>query len=790
MQRRIEKLEDRQLLAVGVSPSAAALTAEAAGAASRAGILSSAHPATVAQVVVTNIADGDSAPSVAKGTDFGSVLQGAAGPTRTYVVRNAGAAVLTLGAVSVPPGYALVHPLAAKLAPRASATFSVRLITTAAGVESGRISFATNDSDNNPFSFAVTGTVVAAVPQISVSGQGQNIPINSPTPSAANGTDFGSALQGAAAPTRTYTIRNPGGAPLILGAPTVPAGFAITKSWLGAVAPGKSDTLVIQLKTAAAGTFGGNVVFADTVPGQSPFSFAITGTVSPAPRIDVKGLQGLDIANGDTTPSATDGTNFGQAVFEQQVTRTFTILDQGAGSLALAGNPLVKITGPQASDFQVVQQPAATVAPGGSTTFAVEFTPRAMGTRSATVVITDNAAGVNATYQFWIAGTTLATPPVVNAAPAAGLRVRQVLPQYAGTGVYDTLYLPTDWVPGKLYPVIVEWAPNQWGAPTNTTGTPDDTQMGYYESGGSGFIWVTMPCINTTTNPPSLQTWWWGNGNYADPQGVQLDAAYAKAALIQILQNYGGNPAEVFATGFSRGAIATSYIGLSTDSMADIWLGFIPHAWEDANTADLHRTNGRATFITAGQYDGGEASSYAAYQYLTSQGDPTQFNVIPGIPHTDTWLRDDAAPTSLAIRQELRTWIATVIATHPGTHSICGTVLDGNGQPVPNVRIQSGDTHWTYTDANGNYQLAGLVNSSRTLTATLGQAVASMNVTMAGHDVLGENFTLVQGSSPSMVAGSAGSVANALAAAGGSAGDASQQQSNAQATDAVLARMG
>ena len=49
----------------------------------------------------------------------------------------------------------------------------------------------------------------------------------------------------------------------------------------------------------------------------------------------------------------------------------------------------------------------------------------------------------------------LAIPPLETGQPAAGKRVRQVLPAYRETSVYHSVYLPTDWQPGKRYPVIV-----------------------------------------------------------------------------------------------------------------------------------------------------------------------------------------------------------------------------------------------------------------------------------------------------------------------------------------------
>ena len=54
-----------------------------------------------------------------------------------------------------------------------------------------------------------------------------------------------------------------------------------------------------------------------------------------------------------------------------------------------------------------------------------------------------------------------AMPIMTEGRPAAGKFVKQVAPEYQGTEVYHALYLPTDWVAGKLYPVIVEYAGNR-----------------------------------------------------------------------------------------------------------------------------------------------------------------------------------------------------------------------------------------------------------------------------------------------------------------------------------------
>jgi alpha-tubulin suppressor-like RCC1 family protein len=126
--------------------------------------------------------------------------------------------------------------------------------------------------------------------------------------------------------------------------------------------------------------------------------------VPPFPRMNLAG-NGLSIANGDVTPSLTDGTDFGTILVQGgAVVRTFTIQNTGTAPLNLTGAPKVVVTGAQAAEFAVTAQPASPVAAGGSTTFQVTFSPSAGGVRSATLSITNNEVA-NTPYMVAIRGT-------------------------------------------------------------------------------------------------------------------------------------------------------------------------------------------------------------------------------------------------------------------------------------------------------------------------------------------------------------------------------------------------
>src|SRR5437588_6143099 len=63
-----------------------------------------------------------------------------------------------------------------------------------------------------------------------------------------------------------------------------------------------------------------------------------------SPEIDVQG-NGNSIADGDTTPQATDGTDFGTVSLGNALSHTFTILNTGTSPLNLIGTPKVQISG-------------------------------------------------------------------------------------------------------------------------------------------------------------------------------------------------------------------------------------------------------------------------------------------------------------------------------------------------------------------------------------------------------------------------------------------------------------
>lgn len=255
------------------------------------------------------------------------------------------------------------------------------------------------------------------------------------------------------------------------------------------------------------------------------------------------------------------------------------------------------------------------------------------------------------------------TPPMTEADPAPGTRIRQTIAAYRHTQVYHALYLPADWKPaGKHYPVLIEYAGN--GPYSNAygdtcTGCVEDCNLGYGISAGQGWIWACLPFVSEdhACRARHNQRQWWGD--------VEATVSYCKAAVAEICQTYGGDPSAVFLAGFSRGAIACNFIGLYDDEIAGVWKAFIahshydgvrpwPYAGSDRPSAArrLARLQGRPQFIS---HEGSVQETRAYLQEAAPDGAFT-FQALPYRNHTDTWaLRD------IPERNTLRTWVQNVL---------------------------------------------------------------------------------------------------------------------------------
>jgi len=252
----------------------------------------------------------------------------------------------------------------------------------------------------------------------------------------------------------------------------------------------------------------------------------------------------------------------------------------------------------------------------------------------------------------------LNTPVTVDDDPAPGRRVGIVAPEYSGTEVHHSLYLPADWERGGAYPIIAEYpgnGPHGNARGDTCTGKVEDCNLGYGLSGGSGFIWVCLPFVSADGRRNQLQ--WWGD--------VEATVGYCRSVVTGLFENYGGDPARVFMAGFSRGSIACNFIGLHDDEIASLWRGFICHSHYDgvrkwpypgsdrpAAAERLARLGDRPQFISQ------EVSVEETRRYLDQTGAKGEFTfqAIPYRNHTDSWVLRDILERAAA-----REWLAQML---------------------------------------------------------------------------------------------------------------------------------
>jgi hypothetical protein len=256
----------------------------------------------------------------------------------------------------------------------------------------------------------------------------------------------------------------------------------------------------------------------------------------------------------------------------------------------------------------------------------------------------------------------LVVPVTGSGAPAPGLRVRATTAGWEGTAVHHTLYLPSDWRPEIPLPVIVEYAGN--GGYANRLGDVSDgsvegSVLGYGLSAGRGFLWLVLPFVERAPAPARNAAKWWGD--------VAETKRYCLATVRDVCRRFGGDPRRVVLVGFSRGAIACTYVGLHDDEIAQLWCGFLAHSHfegefkhpapdQAAWPGRLRRIGPRPLFVSQ---EVSTAKTAAAIAATGIAGDFT-FVDFPFPNHSARWSLCD-----VPLRQTARAWLQRVIREKP-----------------------------------------------------------------------------------------------------------------------------
>jgi subtilisin family serine protease len=266
------------------------------------------------------ITNNDGSPSTADHTHFGTVSSVGGAINRVFTIENTGSGNLQLtgSPLVMISGTGASHFVVESMpgnaiAPSRSGTFTVRFLPKAVGSFNATISIPNNDVDENPASFAITGTASwNTTPEIRIRGNGLEIVNNDTTPSPHDHTSFGQVTASGGVIERIFTIDNIGSGDLRLtGSPAVvlsgsgASQFSVQALPSATISPGRSTTFALRFRPTSNGTFAAMVSLTNTDGDENLTTFAINGSANIPTRDDLpNSFPGRTVDRISNTPAA------------------------------------------------------------------------------------------------------------------------------------------------------------------------------------------------------------------------------------------------------------------------------------------------------------------------------------------------------------------------------------------------------------------------------------------------------------------------------------------------------
>lgn len=312
---------------------------------------------------------------------FASTDVSVADATQTITLSNPGTAPLTITALAVtgadPSDFTQTHTCTGTVAAAGSCTITVTFNPIAAGTRTASVSV-TDNAAASPQTVALTGTAVG-VAEATVSG-----PIT-----------FASQIVATTSAAQTATVTNSGSASLVV------ASFALSGT---NAADFKATSTTCPGTLAIAANCGISITFTPGAAGARTATLTITdnaGNVTGTKQTITLTGTGTGVPQATITPASFAFAS--EAVGSAEGPLTVSLKNGGTGALTVAS---IKITGTNATDFLEFDTCVPTVNINVTCEIALYFVPKAVGARTASVVVTDNAGNVtNATQTIAVTGT-------------------------------------------------------------------------------------------------------------------------------------------------------------------------------------------------------------------------------------------------------------------------------------------------------------------------------------------------------------------------------------------------
>jgi hypothetical protein len=294
----------------------------------------------------------------------------------TLTVVNNGVAPVTIGAAGVSGDFALAsNNCPATLAEAAACQIGITFTPSALGVRTGVVTLASNQLGGTAIlaltgNGAVSGAAVQVSPS-SITFPGQQV--------------------GTTSPAQIVTVTSSGAGSLTFSGFTTSGDFAQTNNCPAVLNSGASCLIYVTFTPTATLTRTGTLVISDNAAGGSQ-TVSLTGTgLAPAVSLSPTSL---------VFPT--------QLIDSTNTTEFVTLSNTGTAPLTITK---VSITGTNASAFTQTNNCGTTVVVGGACTISVTFQANAINTLTATLSITDNAAGSLQTVALSGTGTEIKLAP-------------------------------------------------------------------------------------------------------------------------------------------------------------------------------------------------------------------------------------------------------------------------------------------------------------------------------------------------------------------------------------------